>query len=163
MKQHCRWLILSMACLLLLGACKGGDSKKGQLQLYFAPIELKGGASLMSETSDLQCETATVSEAMEALLAGPRSEHLNRLIPSGVELLDYAEKSGCVTVNLSERYGGLSDVRLTIANYSIVLTLCQLPDVECVRIAVDGVPVTEEALRPNDLMQSGGPAALEED
>ena len=117
----------------------------------------------MSETSDLQCETATVSEAMEALLAGPRSEHLNRLIPSGVELLDYAEKSGCVTVNLSERYGGLSDVRLTIANYSIVLTLCQLPDVECVRIAVDGVPVTEEALRPNDLMQSGGPAALEED
>ena len=39
---------------------------------------------------------------------------------------------------MSGQYDGLSDIALTLADYSLVLTLCQLPEVECVEIVSQG-------------------------
>ena len=42
---------------------------------------------------------------------------------------------------LSERYGGLSDVDLTLADYCVTLTLCQVEGVEAVTILVEGAVI----------------------
>lgn len=65
---------------------------------------------------------------MECLLSGPVSDDLASPFPEGVYLLSQPTvEEGVCRVNLSEKYGGLSGVELTLAGYCIVLTLCQVP------------------------------------
>lgn len=156
MKKH-RLLPLVLALFLLLSACVPGGEEEDGLLLYFTPVEVDGGSALRGEPSTLTEENATVDALMAALLAGPVSPELASPFPRGVELLGYDLEEGCVTVDLSEGYGGLSDVELTMADYAIVLTLCQLPEVDCVRITAAGAPVSGrpvQELRPEDLLLS---------
>ena len=156
MRRRIFALLLALCCAALLSSCGKGKVKSGALLLYYAPVMVEGGPSLVGEESDLTVAGATVEEAMAALLSGPDSEHLARIIPAGVELLGADLEDGCATVDLSEGYGALSDVNLTLANYSITLTLCQLEGVERVKVAVDGRDVTGE-MYPTDVVQDGAP------
>ena len=52
--------------------------------------------------------------------------------------------NGLLTVDFSSTYGTLSGIDLTLADYSVVLTLTQLEEVETVMITVGG----ESALLP---------------
>lgn len=76
-----------------------------------------------------------------------------------MELLD----SGIFEVMFSPEYGELSGIQRTVADYSVVLTLTQLPRVAAVRISVFGEDKGEESplLRSSDLeiraMQDGMP------
>ena len=79
---------------------------------------------------------------MAALLSGPQSAELRSPFPSGVRLRSWRLEEGVLRLDLSEAYGGLSGVDLTIADYCIVLTLCQVEGVEAVDITVEGEPVT---------------------
>lgn len=97
---------------------------------------------------------------MECLLSGPVSDDLASPFPEGVYLLSQPTvEEGVCRVNLSEKYGGLSGVELTLADYCIVLTLCQVPGVEAVSIDVEGSPIPyrdRQLLRSNDVVLSGG-------
>ena len=69
-----------------------------------------------------------------------------------------------VTLDLSEAYGGLSGVELTLADACIVLTLCRLEDVEAVYLTVDGRPrpFRDQVLTPADfLLEEGEPGERE--
>jgi hypothetical protein len=48
------------------------------------------------------------------------------------------ERPGVLVVDLSEQYGALADVSLSLADYSIVLTLSQVEGVESVEILSSG-------------------------
>ena len=48
------------------------------------------------------------------------------------------DQPGVLQVNLSEQYGALTDVSLTLADYCIVLTLSQVEGVESVEITAQG-------------------------
>ena len=48
------------------------------------------------------------------------------------------DQPGVLQVNLSEQYGALTDVSLTLADYAIVLTLSQAEGVEGVEISTEG-------------------------
>ena len=48
------------------------------------------------------------------------------------------ERPGVFLVNLSEQYGALADISLSLADYSIVLTLSQVEGVEAVEITAGG-------------------------
>ena len=144
----------------LLCACSGEKTAGGGMLLYFVPTEADGETALVGEKCALSAGEATVDSLMAALLAGPADERLCSPIPRGVELLRWSLEDTCLTVDLSERYGGLTDVGLTLADYAITLTLCQLEGVESVRILADGKPVMGRALqelRPGDLVLSGAP------
>ena len=160
MRQRKTLALVLLLGLSLLCACGKREEKNGQLQLYFASNSVSGGATLVAEESTLLPETATVTEVMNALLAGPGGDGLVSLIPSGVEMQSYTRTDEGIVVDFSEQYGGLSDIDLTLADYSIVLTLCQLPEVDAVAITVDGKPVFEKGermMRPEDLLQDGTP------
>lgn len=72
------------------------------------------------------------------LLTEPQGEGLTRAIPKGVTLRKWSVHNGLLTVDFSGGYGTLSGIDLTLADYSVVLTLTQLEEVETVMITVDG-------------------------
>ena len=76
------------------------------------------------------------------LLEGPESEELTSPFPAGVTLRGWELKDGVVTVDFSARYAALSGVALTLADYSVVDTLCQLETVDAVEITADGDRLT---------------------
>ena len=80
-------------------------------------------------------------ELLSALLAGPTREGLRSPFPRGVTLRQWSwdeERPGVLLVGLSEQYGALADVSLTLADYCIVLTLAQVEGVEGVEISTQG-------------------------
>ena len=139
-------LPLLLALVLLLSAC--GEKQLAQepdgLQLWFPSDESLSG---YGHGPALDCEpyekegTPQPEELLSVLLAGPTQEGLRSPFPQGVTLRQCGwdeERPGVLMVNLSEQYGALADVSLTLADYCIVLTLSQLDEVETVEITAEG-------------------------
>jgi germination protein M len=163
MKTKKLWALL--LALLLLTACGSGEEESQQTQygLWFAVDAggQRGGSSAIAlQTRDWEREP-TPRELLEALLAGPGDEEdLYAPFPSGVKLLSIQldADTGTVQVDLSEQYGGLAGFDLTVADYCITLTLCQLPQVDTVQILVDGqtIPYRDrQELQAGDVLLSG--------
>ena len=131
-----RWtMCLLLGLLLLLGSCSTA-AEKGGYQLYFAS-GLEDGSAILSEPYQGEADPGP-RELMEALLSGPTEEELNSPFPSGVSLRSWGLEEGVLVLNLSEQYGGLTDISLTLADYCIVLTLSQLEGVDTVEITSTG-------------------------
>lgn len=135
-----------LAVLLLLTACGGSaDSReRGEYVLYFlvdADSQTGHGPALDWENYPAEEETPGPEELLNALLAGPTQAGLTSPFPKGVTLRSWAfdrERPGVLQVSLSEQYGALADVSLTLADYCLVLTLSQLEGVEQVEIISGG-------------------------
>lgn len=163
----------ALLCVLLLSisleGCAGGESAGTgtDYKVYFAtPLQAggagrgAGGASVESEDRTLEKEADPLNGLMELLLEGPRSDGLESPFPNGVRQLSAPTvKDGVCRVNLSEAYGGLSGAALTIADYCITLTLCQVEGVDAVTIDVEGEAIpyrNRQLLRAGDVFLSGG-------
>lgn len=154
-------LALILALLLLLPGCgadKPGDKDGTAYSVYFLANTLQSSA-LQSEERRIPEDSDPAEGLLRALLSGPSSSELTSPIPAGTRLrgLDL-DKDGTLTVDLSEQYGGLSGVDLTLADYCIALTLCALPGVESVSITVEGEPISFRAhqrLSATDVILSG--------
>ena len=137
------WLLVF---LLLLSACGRREEKeRGEYVLYFLAGDLVSGQSGHGPALDWESYTGEgtpgAEELLQALLAGPTLEGLATPFPRGVSLRQCSwdeERPGILTVTLSEQYGALTDISLTLADYCIVLTLSQLEDVEGVEIRAGG-------------------------
>ena len=149
--------ILSMLCALLLltGCTPGRDAESGAYEVYFAAALPDGGAddpvqgpAVQWETRRLPQDADVLSALVECLLSGPVSDGLRSPFPDGVYQVSAPTLTdGVCEVDLSERYGGLSGVDLTIADYCIALTLCQ----------VEGEPISyrdHQLLRESDAVLS---------
>ena len=160
-----RLLFLSVLLLLALCACAPAEEETGEYQVYFisdpAGQEVRaGGSALESEGRSLPEGADPAEGLMECLLSGPLSGALRSPIPEGVRQLSAPTiEDGVCRVDLSEGYGSLSGVELTMADYCIALTLCQLPGVDAVTIDVEGEPIpyrARQVLRPEDAALTGG-------
>ena len=155
-----------LLALLLLASCAPAaeEPAAGEAwQLWFAVRQDWNQLGWDREdASDLAPETRvwehepTAGELLTALLAGPVSEDLYTPFPRGVEVRSITvDESGTARVDLSEQYGGLAGFDLTLADYCITLTLCQLPRVETVRILVEGEVIpyrNRQRLQPGDAL-----------
>lgn len=129
--------LLAAALLLLpLSACAAGSQDDARLQLYFASASSSGPAIVGEAYTSSAAPTA--ERLIRALLSGPNSEQLYSPFPTGLALRSCTLEDGLLTVDFSEPYGGLTDVSLTLADYCVVLTVCQLEGVEQVEITVSG-------------------------
>ena len=154
-------LSLLLSALLLLTGCLA-DSPAAQegasYDVYFISDTLQSSA-LKSEARRIPDTAVPAEGLLRALLSGPSSAGLTSPIPVGTTLRAWSlEEDGTLKVDLSEQYGGLSGVDLTLADYCIALTLCALPSVEAVSITVEGEPIAFRAhqlLRPTDVILSG--------
>lgn len=135
MRRACALLLV---LLLALTACKT-SFKNGGYQLYFRvdPESTTHGAAISSQAYPGK-EEPGVEELFSALMNGPTQKGLVSPFPQGVTLVSWELSDGLLTLNLSEQYGGLADVSLTLADYCLVLTMSQLAGVESVQIQSDG-------------------------
>lgn len=163
-------LALLCALLALLPGCAQRDAPGGEGEgyaVYFAlpfdpedPENRLAESALAAETRRIP-EGAGVPEALvECLLSGPISPDLASPFPEGVRQVEPPSlEDGICRVSLSEEYGGLSGLELTLADYAITLTLCALPEVEGVTIQVEGDPFIRRdhtLLRESDVILSSG-------
>lgn len=128
-----------MLAVLLLTACGSGEAEEKGPSLWFcASQEEDHGPALAPQpyNGELQPEAL-----INALLSGPAQEGLYSPFPRGVALRQCQwdeARPGILMVDLSEQYGALADVSLSLADYAIVLTLSQVEGVEGVEITTGG-------------------------
>ena len=137
--------IVVTACLLfvaILTSCttEGAEAAgKETYEVYFAAdTGTFGESALQAETRVLSEEESPVEGLLHNLLRGPESEHLQAAIPQGVTVRQWSQKDGVLYVDFSGRYNSLSGIALTLADYSVTLTLSQVPNVKRVVITVEG-------------------------
>ena len=146
-------LCLLCALLLLLSACSA-PVDEGNWKLYFPSLSYLDGAALEWESHNFEQEP-TPDDLFSLLLSGPTDSGLFSPFPEGVFLRSWSVENGILQLNLSEQYGGLSGIRLTLADYSIVLTLCQLSGIEGVTISVANDPMPfryRQTMTPDDIL-----------
>lgn len=131
-------LLLGLIPALLFGCTS--QKEASAWSIYYPTSGLFDGAALGSEPYT-GTEPPTVEQLMERLLSEPEDSALRSPFPRGVSLRSSYEREGVLYINLSEPYGGLSGIELTLADYAITLTLCQLPGVEGVSITVENDPI----------------------
>lgn len=120
-------LLAALALALSLSGCGGSGDSSGVL-LYFCADPARGtphGPAIRSQPYQGP-GGAGVEEMVDALLSGPTQGGLTSPFPEGL------------TLSLSEQYGGLADVSLTLADYCLVLTLSQVDGVDAVQIQSAG-------------------------
>lgn len=156
--------LIGLCALLLLSSCASSGAQApppGSVGVYFAAAgEQLGGPAVDCEYCVLSGARPPVEELMDRLLSGPREELLPLAspFPAGVTLRSWSLEDGRLSLDLSEQYGGLSGVDLTVADYCIALTLCQLEGVDSVSITVEGEEVvfrSTQQLRAGDVILTG--------
>ncbi|MBE6910856.1 MAG: hypothetical protein E7474_14990 [Ruminococcaceae bacterium] len=155
------------ALLLLLAGCAANAEQPSpdDYELYFAaPLDTSdGGDAIRSRTLRIEggaaLDTASLAEKLTAALLDPAAgEGLRSPFPSGTTLQRLSVAGGRAMVDLSEQYGHLSGVDLSIADCCLTLTLTQLEGVNAVRITVNGreLPYREtQLLTAADTLLSG--------
>lgn len=145
MKQPTCALILAALLAALSVGCGAQDSQSYQVY-YVSQTGSFGQGALSAESRPLPAETRSedpeIEGLLQLLLAGPSDETLVSPIPVGTTLQGWTLKDGLLTVDFSWRYGSLSGVELTLADYSVALTLEQLAQVERVDITVEGEDIS---------------------
>lgn len=171
-----RLMILMLVLALLCAGC--GERGHGEVETEEYPVcfvtreeTAEGGDGGIASKSVVDWEYHALPPGQRALdglirtlLAGPEGEGLASPFPRGTSLRGWRQENGVVTLDLSEAYGGLSGVELTLADACIVLTLCRLEDVEAVYLTVDGRPrpFRDQVLTPADfLLEEGEPGERE--
>lgn len=162
-----RWISLLAAAAVFLSAAAcipavETPEAEGNYGLWFA-VNGENGRSDFSAVGreDRSWDTEpSAEELLQALLRGPQSSGLISPLPKGVAVRSvyFDEGSKTVKVDLSEQYGDLTGFELTVADYCIVLTLCQLPGVENVMITVEGKYLSyrnRQQMRAGDVLLSG--------
>lgn len=134
-------LLLALLTLTLLAGCGQTGEESGYLVYYRnqAAVDSAGAEeALVAERHTLDPSADPVEGLLELVMAQPRGENLTSALPEGVSLRSWTLNNGLLTVDFSSTYGTLSGIDLTLADYSVVLTLTQLEEVETVMITVGG-------------------------
>lgn len=141
-----------LACLLLLPLLSGCAKREPGIKngktyyLYYEVRNLetvRGGDAIGRERTSVEPEVAQNTRRLartlvSRLLEGPKTKQLRAAIPDETLLLSFRLNKAHATVNLSAAYGSLSGIELSIADYSIALTLVQIPGIQTVSVTVRG-------------------------
>lgn len=110
------------------------------VNLYFLN---KNSKEIMAEAIAIDAKTLSSNpykRLVELLLAGPKNENLERIIPEGTVVYDAGIEAGCVVINLSKEFldfGTDETLKNNIIN-SIYQTLTELTEVNSIRFLIEG-------------------------
>ena len=136
-----RAVILCLILVALCTACRSQESQTDGYQLYFLPAGQRHGAAVITQPWQEE-QDVSPQQLLQALLDGPTQEGAVSPFPSGVRIIrceQSEENENHLKIVLSEQYSALTDISLTLADYCIVMTLTQLPQVDSVEIQVQGM------------------------
>ena len=137
-----RLLLLLLCLTLLLTGCAAGKEQMPVFRIY-GLSDTPGSDAISAVTVDWSGQKSLTVDrqaqaALEQLLGGCTEPGYRSPIPQGVQLRSCQLTGGMALVDFSQGYEQLSGIDLTLADYSLVLTLTQLEGVETVMITVDG-------------------------
>lgn len=152
-------LFLLLLLLICCTACESQENTPSVVyQVYFPPKSQSfGDPALGAEQHAIKEGEEAIPELLRLLLEGPKGERLQAILPEGLLVRDWNLKSGVLSVDFSSGYGLLSGIDLTLADYSVTITLSQVPGVETVVTSVEGDPITyrdRESLKGGDVFFS---------
>lgn len=158
-----RFALLLCALALVLAACglagpRESASPEEQLYpVYYSAMEdERAGAAV--DCTYCAVSGPVIPGLLSALLAAPAEPGLSSPLPAGVRLLSWSLEGGQLHLDLSEQYGGLTGMDLTLADSCITLTFCSLDWVDAVYITAEGreIPYRRtQVLTSQDLLLSG--------
>lgn len=150
-----------LALALVLAACSPASEEGTEHVLWFSN-DLTDWESSRHEAISPVPYTGelTVDALLDALLSGPPADSgLRSPFPSGTRLLGWQlDEDGLLWLDLSESYGRLTGIALTVADYCLTLTLSQVEEVERVSITVSGRTISyryRQELDPAQAVLSG--------
>lgn len=136
-------LIVAFFCVLSGCQLQTEQHNTTAFQIYYPSKSGSFGApALVSEVHEVQNGDKEIPELLRLLIEGPKNQELSSLIPTGVSVRDWSLKDGVLTVDFSSNYGLLSGIDLTLADYSVTITLSQIPEVKSVVTTVEGDRIT---------------------
>lgn len=121
-----------------------GPQRTMQRQLYFILVSDDGRILAESVERTIRYDSGPLASTMEALIAGPSADDLNRgllsLIPSGTELLSARVASGVAFLNFNEafRFNSMGLEGLLAQLQQVVPTATQFSTVDAVQILIEG-------------------------
>ncbi|MBQ9348307.1 MAG: GerMN domain-containing protein, partial [Oscillibacter sp.] len=128
-----------------LSACAGQRENQAEGYVLYFPEQsfTAGTGALRAVPAELEPGSEADSRAVAVrlvmeLLNGPEQEDLRSAFPPGTSLRSLDVEGSRAVADFSGGYGTLSGVALTLADYSVALTLTQIPEISLVRITVRG-------------------------
>ncbi|MFO8042615.1 MAG: GerMN domain-containing protein [Alkalispirochaeta sp.] len=121
-----------------------GPQRTMQRELYFILVSDDGRILAEPVERTIRYDSGPLASTIEALIAGPSSEDLNRgllsLIPSGTELLSARVASGVAFLNFNEafRFNSMGLEGLLAQLQQVVRTATQFSTVDAVQVLIEG-------------------------
>lgn len=108
------------------------------VNLYFAD---SSGLKLVAEEREVPIKNNVSKEqaVIENLISGAKNSSSKNTLPKGLKVLGVSVKDGICYVNFDSTFlNTIVDVSADVTIYSIVNTLCELPNIKKVKILVEG-------------------------
>lgn len=161
MRKRVAALVLLLAFLAGLAGCAAGaEENTDALSVYFPTASDGKDTSQAFGTESVTPDAGgtasdTIDLLLDTLLRGPDSTDLFSPFPENVRVLGWTLDKGLLHVDMSNAYGNLAGINLTLADYSVTMTLCQVAGVEKVYITAAGLPIpyrNRQVLSPDDVL-----------
>ncbi len=151
MKRILSLMTAVLLCINIMSGCNVSKTKDNttEITLYYTNSQQN---NLVEENRSVVLKDNEKPEVrlMRELLAGPKLPNSTAVIPKDTRLLNIDVQNGHATVNLSSDYYDFDntqnkDALELLARYSVVSTLCTLPNINRVTILIDGSPLINSA------------------
>ena len=159
------FLLLLLGLTLLLGCGRGEEEKSGltlyYLSNYLEDTKVNGGDAIVGVTVDMAGleEMGTEEGALWILeqLSRDSGTYVSPL-PEGVQVNGVTMQGRRIYVDFSGAYGNLTGIDMSLADFCVTLSLCQLEGVASVTITSNGktLPLRDsQVLMEQDVLLSG--------
>ncbi len=155
-------LALSLLLLCALISCGTPDTTESGYGLWYPvdPDSDRSDSAAVRQEGRNWAGQPDAQALLQALLDGPHTSDLYSPFPEGasIHFVSVNPERQTVWVDMNGEYGNLKGYDLTLADYCIALTLGQLPEVEYIRVTVEGESISgrnRQTMRVGDVLLSG--------
>ena len=142
------WLILCLACLLLLGGCRKKEEvhptagEDGVYQIYYLNSTRTGLASVSYQTETADAEIL-IGELAGQILAAPENPEYQAVLSDKVEFLDINRDNNVLTLNFNQEYMNMKASREILCRAALAKTFTQVEGVDYISINCEGQPLLD--------------------
>lgn len=154
------WLILCLACLLLLSGCRKKEEvhptagEDGVYQIYYLNSTRTGLASVSYQTETTDAEIL-IGELAGQILAAPENPEYQAVLSDKVEFLDINRDNNVLTLNFNQEYMNTKASREILCRAALAKTFTQVKGVDYISINCRGTAASGHTWKPGGRRAAG--------